>query len=203
MSDGELRDQWLDALREGSTRTSTTHRDLAASSRASYVANAVALQVLRDALLAPEDAQDALANQSSRPGSRGGTGTGTKPSHVRSNSFSKTYTLGIGRAETDLVNGSQPSRPTAVSLLMGEKRQANASSQSLHRPSNAKSTDETIAAHSQTGHDIALTVCQNSHLPAVLGLLNAHVDVAPHPLDPSGTAFRPPLQPLTRLPLPA
>lgn len=178
MSDGDMRSSWVDQLVHRVQER--TDEAASATDSTSKIAHSVALQVLRDAVLAPEDAN---VNSAQRPGSRGATPNSIKqPSHVRSNSFSKTYAFGSGRAESDLAP-----TPAAHSHLLRPAMAERSMSQSRFKDSAAEKAMEPFA---KTGHEVVLASCQNSHIPLLLGFLNHHVNGVPHPLSKEGQNFR-------------
>ena len=192
MTEAENRTQWLAALHAGVERVGVTVKR-ATTNRTGAIASAVSLQVLRDALISPDDSGGVGSSQGAasaprRPGTASGRGVA---GHARSNSFSRTYPAGLGRGEADLnpADSRQPSRNGP------DRRPSSAGFQgsvSMARRGSKDSVAEALhQAGSLTGHAIVLTACQNSHLPSVLALLNAHVHKAPHPLSAAGSAFRP------------
>jgi len=190
MTDGLLRDNWLECLRVGVDAALVATATPSLLSRAHQVANAVALQVLRDTLIVPDDAlpQHGLNAVASTPASRNGRNNSPinqRPVHVRSNSFSRTYATGIGKAEVDLL-GQDVNRLQHPSMS-GRRPSGNLNPLTVRRSSKDDSAEHALLARSTTGHEVVTVTCQNSHLPAVLGLLNAHVDVSRHPLAGIGT----------------
>lgn len=183
MSDANLRADWLQELRSGidaSAASASFHQPT--MSRARQVASSVSLQVLRDALIQPDEPKISSATPN-RPGSGGKGGSSSTP-RQRSNSFSKTYFVGMGRAETDLsqnVKGSVPGSGTSHERHPSTAHMKQTASQIQQQ------SEEINSERAKTGHDLVLTASQNSHLPAVLGFLSSTVDVSPHPADPNSS----------------
>jgi len=185
MTEADLRNKWISCLRAGVENAILIANEPNTITKQHHVANAVALQVLRDALIAPDDpiaTGTPLNNNSYTAASRNGrypSPANTKPSHVRSNSFSKTYAYGPGKAEVGLM-GDTPKMGSSTS----ERRPSgpNISSAIAGRRGSKDEADTTNTSYCKTGADIVMMVCQNSHLPAVLSMLNAHVSAAKHPM---------------------
>lgn len=189
MSDGHLRALWLQELRTGIDACAASlsfHQPTI--SRARQVAASVSLQVLRDALIQPDEPKPNVAPTSSRPSS-GNRNAPNSNVRQRSNSFSKTYFVGMGRAETDLNQNFKPGGGPGPSPAWDQRPSAANMKQNASQIQYQQ--DEANSERAKTGHELALTATQNSHLPAVLGFLSSTVSSAPHPLDSHSSAFRP------------
>jgi hypothetical protein len=184
LSAAEAKFNWIDTLRQCIENSPVQQ---ASTPRATKVTEAVSLQVLRDALIAPEEVAPVLVNKpllnnvqngrlQSPPNSRGGMRTAG--GLQRSNSFSKTYSHGAGKAEVDL--GER--RPSAHANLP-------AGSGNLHTNTAANmarrgSRDDAHVAHAKAGTEIVHIVQQNSLMPLVLGFVSAGVGVDALPRKP-------------------
>lgn len=176
MSSADLKFKWIDILRqriEGCPGDATVPH-------ASKMAGAVALQVLRDSLLAPDDVVPVMTKPlpfaarsgfHSPPGSR--AGLKSAGGLQRSNSFSRTYAHGAGKAELDL----QERRPSATLQPHSLNSQGSLPLGSQRRDSR----DEAKSRFAKTGSDIVNMVQQNSALPLALGYIaaGAGVDAMP------------------------
>lgn len=184
MTEADLRNKWISCLRAGVENAIAIANEPNTISKQHHVANAVSLQVLRDALIAPDDpvaVGATLNNNSYTAVSRNGRyNSPAKPIHVRSNSFSKTYAYGPGKAEVGLLGGDTPKLGGSIS----DRRPSGPSISSTiaGRRGSKDEGDGGNASYFKTGNDIVMMVCQNSHLPAVLSMLNAHVGEAKHPM---------------------
>ena len=166
MADAQSKLKWLEALR---FRIEIPGND-ADAPRESQVAAAVALQVLRDSLITPEEPVPVLTKTTqlhprsglhSPPGSR--AGLRSAGGLQRSNSVSKTYSHGAGKAELDLQERRPSNTPYAPSLLsVGASIVSNG---------RRGSRDEEKIGIIRTGHEIVTSSQQNSLLPLVLGLV--------------------------------
>lgn len=176
MGTAEAKFTWVDTLRQ---RIENSPVEQDETPRATKVAQAVSLQVLRDALIAPEEPAPILVNKPSiiaarsgfttPPGSRGGLKSAAGGLQ-RSNSFSKTYPHGLGKAEADLL--TEQRRPSGGPLGIG---------QTMAPMARRGSKDD--AASGKKGSEVVTVVQQNSLLPLVLGLVSAGagVDALPRP----------------------
>ncbi|KAK9898331.1 hypothetical protein P389DRAFT_32306 [Cystobasidium minutum MCA 4210] len=179
LSNAETKYNWVDTLR---TRIENSPVEQPDVPRPARLSDAVSLQVLRDALIAPDEPAPVLANKvplhGGRPGfttppnSRGksaanGGGVGTLQ---RSSSFSKTYAHGLGKAESDLTEQRRPS-VTNTSLLapLSMRRGSRDDEKSVQQQQQQQQ-------HYKTGHEIVTAVRQNSLLPLVLGFVGAGVE---------------------------
>lgn len=198
--DGAVRHTWLRRLRD---RRKASLELAPATDRARAAADEVAVQVLRDVLIGNEEAPVALSSAAPSPrvntaaprfgtpllspggpakgrlGTSRGAGAGAGAGMlVRSNSASRLYPVGAGKAENDLGPSGKP-------LPAGH---ANAP------PSRRSSRDEPASAsghpNARAGTEIATTVEQNSLLPLVLRFLEAGLPGAPEPMSMSGSAFQ-------------
>lgn len=213
MSDHQLRSEWLEALRTGiDTSLATQSFHAPTLTRARQVGSSVSLQVLRDALIQqPDDKAAPSTTIQSRPGSAGRRAP-SPSARQRSNSFSKTYFVGMGRAESDLnksgrkgshntpaANGANhhntvgSSAPTAASSIWGRRPSSGQGKPAATSSSSQAQLqqEEASSERAKTGHELVLTAAQNSNLPAILGLLSSTVSAAPHPMDSNSSAFRP------------
>lgn len=175
MGTAEAKFTWVDTLRQ---RIENSPIEQEGTPRATKVAHAVSLQVLRDALIAPDEPPPVLANKPSiipgrpgfvtPPGSRGGLKSAAGALQ-RSNSFSKTYPHGLGKAEADL---NTERRPSGGQIVIG---------QGLTPMARRGSKDDTSS--NKKGSEVVTMVQQNSFLPLVLGLVSAGagVDAMPRP----------------------
>lgn len=175
LSSIEAKYSWVDTLR---TRIENSPVEQADTPRPARLSDAVSLQVLRDALIAPDEPAPVLANKpqfhggrpgfSTPPNSRGRSAAAGGSALQRSSSVSKTYAHGQGRAETDL----------------NEQRRPSASNFSLLAPLSMRrgSRDDDKAGLQQqqqqhkTGHELVTAVRQNSLMPLVLGFVAAGVE---------------------------
>lgn len=189
LSDGHLRTEWLQDLRAGidACAASVSYHQPNVS-RARQVASSVSLQVLRDSLIQPDEPRTALTSSGSRPSSAS-RNTQANAAKQRSNSFSKTYFVGMGRAETDL-NQNPKGTPNPSSQATWDRRPSAANVKQAATQLQQQQ-EEANSERVKTGHEVALTAIQNSHLPTVLGFLSSTVSAAPHPLDRNSSAFRP------------
>ncbi|GAA5992856.1 hypothetical protein JCM10908_001376 [Rhodotorula pacifica] len=216
--DAETRSRWLRLLRE---RISVCAGAPTPSTSAQAAANAVAVQVLRDAILAPDEPSvlstgapsprpNLLAPRFGRPVTpstpRGRLGTPTRPlTSARSNSISRLYPV-LYRQEAVSGDKKGKSGPGSAGLLAPSGPGAKVSSTSSS-PDLASS--ELAAARFlhgnfvKSGHELVLTTEQNSLLPLVLTFLNAGLEAAPQPLSLNGTAFQLPPREGTSAPLPS
>ena len=176
---------WVDMLRH---RIENSPVPDESTPRATKIAEAVALQVLRDALIAPDDTAPTLPSNKVAHGGVGRLGLATPPPSragprpiaglQRSNSFSKTYAHGPGRAEADL-NGHRPSGGSTVGGAAG----FNSLNASNTRAGIAGREDEGTG-YFKTGRDIVTIAEQNSLMPLVLGFVSAGVGVDAMPRKP-------------------
>ena len=183
----DVRARWTKGLRE---RIESCVARPPPATRALLAGEMVAVQVLRDALIAPEDPPPltSFAAPSPRlntaaprfgtagplmphlaPPRSGRTGTGNSARSaqgilMRSNSVSKTYAAGIGKVEADLImeNGA------------GRK----ASTFSTARGGAVGGVREEENPFAKAGSEIALITEQNSLLPLVLSFLRAGASVS-------------------------
>ncbi|KAK4703661.1 hypothetical protein P7C70_g2555, partial [Phenoliferia sp. Uapishka_3] len=191
--DTDVRAEWLQAVRDCTNACLTAPPP---PTRALQAGSAVAVQVLRDALIAPESigTTSTPSPRPTAPASRitptplgtprlGRLGTPTRPglgAMVRSNSFSRMYASGIGKVEADLVSERD--------------RKQSIAAQSTRRSS--RDDVNLLKAFAKTGKEIQVVTEQNSLLPLMLSFLSAGASVAPHPLSTQGSAFSlPPLPP--------
>lgn len=175
LSSAEAKYNWVDTLR---TKIENSPIEQAETPRPARLSDAVSLQVLRDALIAPDEPAPVLANKTplftGRPGfhtppsSRGRSAAGAGLGLQRSNSFSKTYVHGQGKAESDLNDQRRPSGSTMsllapLSMRRGSRDDEKTVTQQQHQPH-------------KTGEEIILAVRQNSLMPLVLGFVGAGVE---------------------------
>lgn len=176
MSSADDKFRWVETLRQ---RIENAPLDHESTPRATKVASEVALQVLRDALIAPDEPAPILV---SKPPLANFTGRFATPPHSRqglksggglqrSNSFSKTYAHGAGKAEADL---NAERRPSATSATAGLAPMTAAQPNQQRRESRE---DELKIAGCRSGNEITTLVQQNSLLPLVLGFMSAGAGV--------------------------
>ena len=185
----DVRSSWTKGLRE---RIEACVARPAPASRALLAGEMVAVQVLRDALIAPEDpppltsfaAPSPRLNSAAprfgtagplmshlappRSAARTGTGNSARSAQgilMRSNSISKTYAAGIGKVEADLITESGSGR--------------KASTFSAARGGQGSAPKEEEHPFAKAGSEIALITEQNSLLPLVLSFLRAGASVSP------------------------
>ncbi|KAK4054965.1 hypothetical protein OIO90_003306 [Microbotryomycetes sp. JL221] len=211
--DAQLRTQWLQAIRQHTSLCLQKPRPATAALEAG---EAVAVQVLRDSLIQPDEQPTSLltslaapsprpntaaprfattssglqvGSQTNLPRSRHGTPTRLGAGALtRSQSVSKIYAKEY-RYEADLtVDGNHNN-----SSLAAQKASKSASAAATRRGSR----DEAIATSnllssvwSKRGHEIVVTTEQNSLLPVVLSFLGAGLPAAPHPMSVQGSAFQ-------------
>ncbi|KAL8287296.1 hypothetical protein RQP46_003748 [Phenoliferia psychrophenolica] len=179
--DASVRATWLQAIRE---RTDACLAAPLPPTRALQAGSAVAVQVLREALIAPESTLPNAAGSSSTTASPrpttatrfassvpatpriGRLGTPTRPgapAHARSNSFSRTYAAGVGKVEADLV-------------AERDRRAQNSSAAAQTRRGSRDDAEKSPFVKS--GKAIQLVTEQNSLLPLVLSFLSAGAAVS-------------------------
>lgn len=175
MNSAETKYDWVDTLKQ---RIENAPLEQEGTPKATKIAAAVALQVLRDALLAPEEAPTLIL--SNKPTFGGRTGFGSPPSSrqglksaagmQRSNSISKTYAHGAGKAESDLNERAIANSSAHLEVAVSMARRGS-------------KDDEKQTSASKTGAEIINIVQQNSLLPLVLGFVSigAGVDALPRP----------------------
>lgn len=156
---------------------------------------AVAVQVLRDTLIPPEEVPAAFAAapgggvNSPRPGTGGASGVrtprggrlgtptrpagGTPGTFVRSASFSKTYPAGIGKVEQDLQERDLR-KPSTVAVPIGKLADGK------RRPSKEDGKEQLArdSGNAKSGEEIRVVTEQNSLLPLVLGFLAIGAEVS-------------------------
>lgn len=194
--DAETRTRWLRLLREQITVSAATPIP---TTPAQAAANAVAVQVLRDAVLTPDEPgpltagtpsprPNVVAPRFGRPVTpstpRGRLGTPTRPpTAARSNSISRLYPV-LYRQEAE----SGEKRPTAATATatsgMLTPAAPGGGKPSTGNNSPDPSTSELSAARLshgdfvKSGHELVVTTEQNSLLPLVLTFLNAGLEVS-------------------------
>ncbi|KAI5478706.1 ARF guanyl-nucleotide exchange factor [Pseudohyphozyma bogoriensis] len=161
------------------------------STKALRAGEVVAVQVLRDALISPEEGNNpqtqspALAAASPRPNTSSkftGNGTGTprrlgtptRPGQgalVRSASFSKTYPAGAGKAEGDLGTETR-----AAGGKTGPGGGSGTATPMSRRPS-AEVNEGPPNPFMKTGEEICATTVKNSLLPLMLSFLSAGAEI--------------------------
>ncbi|GAA5872950.1 hypothetical protein JCM3774_004884 [Rhodotorula dairenensis] len=218
--DAETRSRWLQLLRE---RIAASAAAPAPETPAQAAANAVAVQVLRDAVLAPDEPgvlsagapsprPNVVAPRFGRPVTpstpRGRLGTPTRPvTATRSNSVSRLYPI-LYRQEAEGGAKRPGAAGAANSGLLTPAVSGGGRSPTVNSTPDP-SSDELTAARLlhgdfvRSGHELVLTTEQNSLLPLVLTFLNAGLEAAPHPLSLQGSAFQLPPRPGTSAPLPS
>lgn len=187
---GEVRASWIKYVREG---IDTAVAKPLPKNRAILAAEMVAVQVLRDALIAVEEASPLTSFAAPSPrlntaaprfgtagpllplltaprSARIGTGTSSRGGFglVRSNSVSKTYAAGVGKGESDLLPDSN---------VNGRKFSTFGLNRGGVGLMNKEETFEKPFA--KRGDEIALITEQNSLLPMVLSFLRAGETVRP------------------------
>lgn len=176
LSNIEAKYRWVDTLR---TRIENSPIEQADTPRPTRLSDAVSLQVLRDALIPPDEPAPVLANKSpyhpGRPGfstpptSRGRSAAGGGIGLQRSSSISKTYAHGQGKAEADLNDQRRPSG-TNLSLLTPLTARRGS------RDDEKAASQQQQQQHHKTGHELVTAVRQNSLMPLVLGFVGAGVE---------------------------
>lgn len=171
--DAGVRAEWLQAIRK---RTNACLTAPPPATRALEAGSAVAVQVLREALIAPESPLPSSTTASPRPNTAaarfgpplpptprlGRLGTPTRPGAgalVRINSFSRTYATGVGKVEADLV-AERDRRPSAAQTRRGSR------------------DDTQTSPFVKSGKDIQVVTEQNSLLPLVLSFLSVGASVS-------------------------
>lgn len=175
LSNAETKYSWVDLLR---TRIENSPVEQADTPRPSRLSDAVSLQVLRDALIAPDEPAPVLANKpplhpgrpgfSTPPNSRGKSAVPGGSALQRSSSFSKTYAHGLGKAESDLAEQRRPSASNTSLLAPLSMRRGSRD--------DDKAVPQQLQQAHKTGHELVTAVCQNSLLPLVLGFVGAGVE---------------------------
>lgn len=194
--DAETRSRWLRLLRE---RIAASAGTPVPATPAQAAANAVAVQVLRDALLDPEEPGGVLSagSPSPRPNvvaprfgrpvtpstPRGRLGTPTRPATAaRSNSISRLYPV-LYRQEAETGEKRTAAMSTAPSGMLTPAASGGAKT-STATSSPDPATSELSAARLmhgdfvKSGHELVVTTEQNSLLPLVLTFLNAGLEVS-------------------------
>jgi hypothetical protein len=191
----QIRNEWFERIKSA---TEARLKIPLGSTKAIRGAELVAIQVLRDALIAPEEINPPLTSFTAHPRmnsaapskinrralgsastSRAGTAascikSGAVPmSHARSNSISKTYANGMGKGETDL-NENQNRRGSPGGQPSSPAFGRNAS---LINTTATATTGGREDEWSKKGTDIQLITEQNSLLPLVLSFLRAGTQV--------------------------
>ncbi|KAM0747764.1 hypothetical protein T439DRAFT_81628 [Meredithblackwellia eburnea MCA 4105] len=201
--DADVRATWIQAMRDQALACVQLPPQ---PTRALAAGEAVAVQVLRDALIAPEPPTVSTAAPSPRPNTAaprfgppstptaptriGRLGTPTKTGAgpgalVRSNSFSRMYAAGVGKVEADLIERDRKQSTTPANVP---------------QPRRGSRDDAAPNPFTKTGNEMVMITEQNSLLPLVLSFLSLGTPVAPHPVSTQGTAFQlPPLPPSTQL----
>jgi hypothetical protein len=180
--DASVRATWLKAIRE---RTSICLKTPTPTDPSQAAGEAIAVQVLRDSLIQPEDiVTPSSAAPSPRPNTAaprfaaaaGGTvprtarsrlGTPTRPSAgalVRSHSFSKIY---AHRYKSEIDNPLEKKAGQAGAVARRGSRDDTAALHALQ-----------ASQWSKSGHEIVLTTEQNSLLPTVLSFLHSGLPVS-------------------------
>lgn len=182
--DASVRATWLKAIRE---RTSICLKTPPPADPSQAAGEAIAVQVLRDSLIQPEDV---IAPSSAAPSPRPNTaaprfgagssslgvpprttrsrlGTPTRPSAgvlIRSNSFSKLYAHNY---KFEIDNPLEKKAGQAGAVARRGSRDDTAALQALQ-----------TSQWSKTGHEIVVTTEQNSLLPTVLSFLSSGLPVS-------------------------
>ena len=205
--DAETRSRWLRLLRE---RIATSAGLESPPTPAQAAANAVAVQVLRDAVLAPDEPgvlsagtpsprPNVVAPRFGRPVTpstpRGRLGTPTRPpTAARSNSISRLYpVLYRQEAESGEKRTTAATTTTSPGILTpaASGGGGGGSKSSTANNSPDRSTSELSAARLlhgdfvKSGYELVVTTEQNSLLPLVLTFLNAGLEVSPPSLVPA------------------
>lgn len=188
--DASVRATWLKAIRE---RTSVCLKTPPPTDAALAAGEAVAVQVLRDSLIQPEEI---IAPSSAAPSPRpntaaprfGATSSGlpvppqtgrsrgatpTRPSAgalVRSNSFSKIYAANFKFEADGQIDKKAAFAGTAAAAAAAARRGSRDDSAALAALQSSP--------WSKSGHEIALTTEQNSLLPMVLSFLGSGLPVS-------------------------
>ena len=183
MTSAETKFMWIDMLRQNIENAPI---DQESTPRAFKTAQAVALQVLRDALIAPDEPFP-ITNNRGMVGGGGRNGLATPPSSKnglrssaglqRSRSFSKTYAYGAGREEGELVEHR-------ASVGHGSQGLPALSSAANETRSGSVSRDGDKIGYVKTGREIVTMVQQNSLMPLVLGMVSAGAGVDAMPRKP-------------------
>lgn len=208
--DAETRSRWLRLLRE---RIAVSAGTPIPATPAQAAANAVAVQVLRDAVLAPDEPgvlsagtpsprPNVVAPRFGRPVTpstpRGRLGTPTRPpTAARSNSTSRLYpVLYRQEAESGEKRTTAATTTTSPGMLTPAASGGGGGGGSKSSTANNSpdpSTSELSAARRlhgdfvKSGHELVVTTEQNSLLPLVLTFLNAGLEVSPPSLVPALT----------------
>lgn len=203
--DAETRSRWLRLLRERIAVSAATPLPATAAQAA---ANAVAVQVLRDAVLAPDEPgvlsagtpsprPNVVAPRFGRPVTpstpRGRLGTPTRPpTAARSNSISRLYPV-LYRQEAESGEKRTATAATTTTTTSGMLLTPAASgggggggkTSTANSSPDPATTSELSAARLlhgdfvKSGHELVVTTEQNSLLPLVLTFLNAGLEVSP------------------------
>lgn len=194
--DVESRSRWLHLLRE---RIAASSSAPAPPTSTQAAAKAVAVQVLRDTLLAPEEPvlsgtapsprPNVLAPRFGRPVTplvpRGRLGTPTRPTtSARSNSVSRLYPV-LYRSEAE-ASDKRPSPAIRSAGSDGNLLSPSGMSSRVQTTNNSPdpangeiATAKAVhGAFVKSGDELVLTTEQNSLLPLVLSFLNAGLDVS-------------------------
>lgn len=173
LSNAETKYSWVDTLR---TKIENSPIEQPNTPRPARLSDAVSLQVLRDALIAPDEPAPVLATKiplyggrpgfSTPPNSRGRSAAGGPGTLQRSSSFSKTYAHGLGKAESDLAEQRRPSVSNTSLLAPLSMRRGSRDDEKAVQQQNQQQ-------HYKTGQEIVTAVRQNSLLPLVLGFVGA------------------------------
>ncbi|KAK4050601.1 hypothetical protein OIV83_003327 [Microbotryomycetes sp. JL201] len=194
----ERRVQWLQAMRQ---QTATCLRKPRPANAALEAGEAVAVQVLRDSLIQPDEPVAVLSSAapSPRPNTaapRFGTssalpvpptptvlrsrqGTPTRPGAgalARTHSTSKIY-ASLYKHEADFAGDGSTKKSTGSAARRGSKDESAVTAALL------------ASSWSKTGDEVVLTTEQNSLLPVVLSFLGSGLTAAPHPMSYQGSAF--------------
>lgn len=205
----EVRMEWLEVARERievmNKNAATTKTGEEERTKGMRAAEMVAIQVLRDALIAPEELPPTTSTSFAAPrfnsaaptragtpnaamqptprilNGRLGTPTGINGARplVRSNSVSKTYAAGIGKGEIDLLpEGPLSRRPSpGATLLMSQSIQLQALRRESREETNGREEGMMGGEFVKSGETIRVITEQNSLLPLVLGFLRIGAEV--------------------------
>lgn len=178
--DSEVRSTWIKAIREC---TADCLEKPLLTTKSLVAAEAVAIQVLRDALIAEDlgtitssAAPNRLNTAAPRvgtvssvrlPPTRARVGGIARAAHpvgvVRSNSFSKTYAAGVGKAEAELGNDGRKLSTAGAAALVKEELALG------------------VNKFRKSGHEIASIAENNSLLPLMLSMLSGAASVSASP----------------------
>lgn len=158
------------------------------STKSLLAAETVAFQILREALIPPEEAvprplaatSTSFRNRLASP-TRGGTPTGAAQDEglgkPRSNSVSKTYDSGLGKGESALREANKAVVAPSPNLLAV----AGTGHSAGGRRRGSKEEVEKIGVFAQNGMSIVVVTEQNSLLPLVLTFLGEGAEAREKP----------------------